>query len=70
MGKGSNKKEKRMTSYQLAIYIAENHGHDFTDEQLTEIAKELKHNAKVLIKNFRSVCSIQNIVKALQEVED
>lgn len=59
------KKEKKPSNFGIAIYIAENHGHNISDEKLTEVAKAINLKPKVLIKNYKSVVSIKEIVGSL-----
>jgi hypothetical protein len=59
------KKEQKTSNFGTAIYIAKTHGHNISDEKLTEVAKAMKLKPKVLIKNYKSVVSINEIVESL-----
>ena len=59
------KKEQKTSNFGTAIYIAKKHGHNITDEQLIKVAIELRLNPKVLIKNYKSVVSINEIIGSL-----
>jgi len=59
------KKEQKTSNFGTAVYIAKQHGHNITDEQLTKVAIEMKLKPKVLIKNYKSVVSINEIVGSL-----
>lgn len=61
-------KEQKTSNFGTAVYIAEKHGHNITDEQLTKVAKEMKLKPKVLIKNYKSVVSINEIVGSLNAI--
>lgn len=60
-----NKKEQKTSNFGVAVYIANTHGHDMSIEKLTEVAKAMKLKPNVLIKNYRSVVSINKIVESL-----
>jgi hypothetical protein len=59
------KKKQKISNFGTAVYIAENHGHNISDEKLTEVAKAINLKPKVLIKNYKSVVSIKEIVESL-----
>lgn len=59
------KKEQKTSNFGTAIYIAKTHGNNISDEKLTEVAKAMKLKPKVLIKNYKSVVSINEIVGSL-----
>jgi len=58
-------KEQKASNFRTAVYIAKTHGHNISDEKLIEIAKAMKLKPKVLIKNYKSVVSINEIVEPL-----
>ena len=58
-------KEQKTSNFGTAIYIAKTHGHNISDEKLTEVAKAMKLKPKVLIKNYKSVVSINEIIESL-----
>jgi hypothetical protein len=51
-------KEKKPNNFQAAVYLANTHGNDITEDKLIEIAKILEYNPKILVKNYKSVVSI------------
>ena len=59
------KKEQKTSNFETAIYIAKTHGHNIPDKKLIEVAKVMKLKPKVLIKNYKSVVSINEIVGSL-----
>lgn len=62
-------KEQKTSNFGTAIYIAKTHGHNISDDKLIEVAKAMKLKPKVLIKNYKSVVSINNIKKDLKLIE-
>lgn len=58
-------KEKKASNFATAVYIAKTHGNNISDEKLTSVAKAMKLKPKVLIKNYKSVVSINEIVGSL-----
>ena len=59
------KKEQKTSNVETAIYIANTYGHNISDEKLTQVAKAMNLKPKVLIKNYKSVVSINEIVGSL-----
>lgn len=59
-------KEQKTSNFGTAIYIAKTHGHNITDDKLTEVAKAMKLKPKVLIKNYKSVVSINEFFNYMQ----
>lgn len=58
-------KEQKTSNFETAIYIAETFGHSISDEKLTKVAKAMNLKPKVLIKNYKSVVSINELVGSL-----
>jgi len=58
-------KKKKTSNFGTAIYIAKTHGHNIPDEKLIEVAKVMKLRPKLLIENYKSVVSINEIFGAL-----
>jgi len=56
-------KEKKPNNFQLAVYLADTHGNDITEDKLIEIAKLLEYNPKILVKNYKSVVSIKKLTE-------
>jgi hypothetical protein len=56
------KKEQKTSNFETAIYIAKTYGHNISDDNLTEVAKTMKLKPKVLIKNYKWVVSINEIL--------
>ena len=61
---------KRQYMFNQTIYttgsgITYKRGHNISDDKLTEVAKAMKLKPKVLIKNYKSVVSINEIVGSL-----
>lgn len=54
-------KEKKPTNFQAAVYIANTYGNDIKEDQFIEIAKILKYNPKLLVKNYKSVVCINKL---------
>jgi hypothetical protein len=54
-------KEQRVSNFATAVYIAEKHGHNIPDEKLIAVAKAMRLKPKVLIKNYKSVVSINEL---------
>ena len=61
-------KEQKTSNFGIATYIAKKHGHNISDMKLTEVAKAMKLKPKVLIKNYKSVVSINEIVESLNDL--
>ena len=54
---------KNLSNISVAVYIAENHGDNVSDDKLIKIAKEMNLKPNVLIKNYKAICKIKNIFK-------
>lgn len=57
------RKDKKPSSIQVAIYIAETKGCNVSDEKLREVALKLGYNPNVLIDNYNTIVRINNVFK-------
>ena len=53
----------QISSMGLALGLAEHKGNNLTDEQLTIIAKKLGKYPKSLIKNYKFITTVDNIIE-------
>ena len=59
---------KKPSNFGTAVYIAENHGYDISDEQLISVAKKMNIKPNVLIKNYKNICLINKTIDGLKSV--
>ena len=60
-------KEKKPNNFQLAVYLANFHGNNLTENYLIEVAKFLQYNPKILVKNYKIVVLINQFTDKLSK---
>lgn len=55
----------KISNFQYAMYISENYGDLISDEKLKYIAEKMKLKPNVLIKNYKSIIKINEMLKFL-----
>ena len=63
--KDMDTKKEKPSNFGTAVYIANKHGNNVPDEKLIEVAKTMNLKPKVLIKNYKSVAQINDIIGSL-----
>ena len=63
-------KEQKPNNFQAAVYLADIHGNDIKEDKLIEIAKFLKYNPKILVKNYKSVVKINKFTSQFKNNEN
>lgn len=53
----------KMTNIEVARYLIEEHGDNLTDEQLIKVAKTMGKYPCPLIRNYRCIVEIDNMLK-------
>ena len=56
-----NKKDKKPSNFGVAVYIANTHGNDVSDEIIIKAAKKLGMYPKVLLRNYKSIAQINKM---------
>ena len=55
-------KNKQPSNFATAVYIANTHSNNMSDEDIIAVARKLGMYPKVLLKNYKSVVSINRII--------
>lgn len=60
--------KKKLSNFGVARYIAENKGHEISEEKLIEVAKAMNLKPNVLIKNYNTVVKLLKIFERLNAI--
>lgn len=60
-----NKKDKKPSNFGVAVYLANKHGNDISDEKIIEAAKKLGMYPKVLLRNYKLISQLNKMFEDL-----
>jgi hypothetical protein len=59
-------KQKKERNFGVAVYLSKTYGNNLPDEKIIEIAKAINKRPSLLLKNYKSVTTINGIFDSLQ----